>query len=266
MKHAMDLDELSRSPDGQRRVTVTARALLLTRDVAVQESREEIYHPERGHSLPYWDHDTTFGGLGLTTARIDSWKGRRVLDLASGLGLAATELSTLGALVDCVDLELGDDHPSFAKAAEHVKAHYAPALARLRTLSDGDDPRYQLPQDVAGLLARLMHHAKEITAQYPAVSGSRRLGNAVELADVDDASYDATLCGWLMVHLDPDDEQRALRSMLRVTKPGGHIHVRAGYGADAGDRIAHWFASELKSGSVALLLAHDDLIVLQRSA
>lgn len=254
----MDLDELSLSPDGERRVTVTARALLLTRDLSVQISDEEVFHPVRGSERPRWDHDTIFGGLGLSTAQIESWRGGRALDVASGLGVAPTELSVLGVSMDCVDLEVGDDHPSFVAAAAHLRAQYGDALRQLRELSERGGPRYDLG-DASALLDRLLAHADTIASRYPAVSGRREIGNATTLAGIDDDTYDATLCGWLMVHLEPDEERRAAESLLRVTKPGGTVHIRAGYGDDAAQRIRGWL------GEVPILHAEGDLVVLRKA-
>jgi SAM-dependent methyltransferase len=182
-----------------------------------------------------------------------------VLDVASGLGLMGTELSALDVQVDCVDLEMGDGHPSFAKAAEHVRAHYANQLRRLRELADTGDPRYAIGDDLRRLLDRLIDRADEIAKTYPAVSGNRRVGDATTLAGFELASYDATTSGWLMVHLEPDDERRVIESMLRVTKPGGYVHVRAGYGGDAGDRARRWFGD-----AVSIDKALGDLVVLRR--
>lgn len=254
----MDLDALSHSIDGERRITTTARGLMLVRDLHVQTSRETVYDPERGHVLPRWDDDTTFGGLGLTAADVQAWRRGRVLDVASGLGAAATELSLLGAEVDCVDLELGDGHPSFEEAAVHVRARYAEQMQKLQGLVATGDDRYAMDHATRALLDELVGLADAIAARYPGVTGRRHLADARGLSELADDHYDAVLCGWLMCHLEPEDERQVVAAMLRVTRPGGVVHVKAGYGGDAAERMVTWFGS-----GVTIERARGDLVVLR---
>ena len=239
----MDTDDLSRSADGVRRVTVTARALLLTRDLSVQESESEIHHPERGFEVVPWHFDTAYGGLGLTCERIEAWRGGRVLDVASGLSIVGTELSELGIGVDCIDIELHDEHASFAKVADLVKTRYPAGLRHLRELSESGAARYALTAAERALLDTLIERADATVGRYPQVSGKRALGDATKLSALADATYDGVMCGWLMVHLEPEDERRAIESMIRVTKPGGAVHLCTGYGGDAAERIGAWLGS-----------------------
>jgi hypothetical protein len=105
----LDLEGVGRRAGTGEPVTVTARSLLLTRDVTVQVSSEPIYvAAERRHRAPDWHVDTYLGGFALDAERLDRWarEGARVLDLASGLALFATEASALGLVVDCADAEL----------------------------------------------------------------------------------------------------------------------------------------------------------------
>ncbi|MBW2455290.1 MAG: hypothetical protein JRI68_12300 [Deltaproteobacteria bacterium] len=100
-------------------------------------------------------------------------------------------------------------HPSLPEAADLVGARYRPELTRLRDLIDSS-PRYGMTVGQRGLLDRLLARADDIAATYPQVSGERHRGEATTLAGFDDDRYDATLCGWLMVHLEPEDERRVM--------------------------------------------------------
>lgn len=255
----LDQDAHSRSRDGARRVTVTARGLFLTRDLQVQHADEEVYDAQLGsHRPPRWDHDTTLGGLGLDADTVSHIAGRRVLDVASGLAVFGTELSALGARVDCVDLELDEGHPSFALAGPILRARYAEQLAFLRCLArHSKNQRYAMTAAEATLLDTLIGHAGAISEAYPAVSGTRHQDDATTLSCLDDGSYDRVTSGWLMLHLEPEDERRAIASMIRVARPGGHVHVRAGYGGSLAARIRGWFPS------VTIVTDLDDLAVLQ---
>jgi 2-polyprenyl-3-methyl-5-hydroxy-6-metoxy-1,4-benzoquinol methylase len=267
-RDAIDLDRLSLSPDGERRVTVTARGLFLTRAIAVQHDREAIYDVvHRVHAPPRWDHDTYLGGLALTAAQVEQYRRGRVLDVASGLALFATEMSALGAEVDCVDLELDDAHPSFAAAKEHVRARYATQLSFLACLAaHGPGERYRLDAATARLLDELSAAAALVVERYPAISGRRLRLDARDLAALDADRYDAVLSGWLMVHLEPDDERRVLESMARVVRPGGRLHVRAGYGADLAPRLRAWFPGLAIAGKrFELEATSEDLAVLRAS-
>jgi hypothetical protein len=257
---AIDLDRLSLSPDGERRVTVTARGLFLTRDIAVQHDPEPIY-AAGVHALPRWDHDTYLGGLGLD---VRSLRGGRVLDVASGLALFATELSCLGAHVDCIDLELDAEHPSFAVAAAHVRARYAEQLAFLTCLArHSGNARYRMDTITIALLDELA--AEDVAARYPAISGKRRRADARDFV-VDD-EYDLVACGWLFVHLAPEDERRVIERLALATRAGGRLHLRAGYGSELGPRLAQWFPGlEIASRRFALVNAAGDLAVLLRRA
>jgi SAM-dependent methyltransferase len=239
-------------------VTVTARGLLLTRDLCVQQGEEEVYDAVvGGFRLPLWSHDTCLGGLGLDASTIAASKGARVLDVASGLAIFGTELSVLGAAVDCVDLEIDDAHPSFELVRTEVRSRYPEQLALLSRLAqDATSERYAMNADELALLDRLVADAASITDTYPALSGKRIQDDARTLDKLDDNTYDLVTCGWLMVHLEPDDERRTLESLLRVAKPGGRVHIRAGYGGQLADRIHAW------KPDASIALAHDDLVVL----
>ncbi|MFT3772123.1 MAG: hypothetical protein QM820_42500 [Minicystis sp.] len=144
-----DLEDVGRRQDTGEPVTVTARSLFLTRDVTVQVSNEPIYVPaERRFRLPDWHVDTYAGGLALPADRLAGWAGSRarVLDLASGLSLFATEAAALGFTVDCADAELGDDaHPMFAAAKRAVQRDYADQMELLRCLArHGANDRYRM--------------------------------------------------------------------------------------------------------------------------
>lgn len=256
---ALDQDAQSRSRDGTRRVTVTARGLFLTRDLLVEHDEEEAYDARLGrHGARRWHHDTALGGLGLDAVLVSQIRGRRVLDVASGLAVFGTELSTLGADVDCVDLELDDAHPSFDLVRPILRSRYAEQLMFLRCLArHSENARYAMSAAEATLLDALVARARTVSETYPAVSGERRQGDATTLSELGDGVYDLVTSGWLMVHLEPDDERRAIASMIRVAKPGGQIHVRAGYGGSLADRVLGWFPG------VTIIAAHDDLAVFQ---
>lgn len=250
----LDLDALSRSPDGVRRVTVTARGLFLERHLRLQASEEEHFDPERGWELPRWSHDTAWGGLALDGATVRGWKGGRVLDVGSGLSVVATELTALGISVDTIDLEVDADHPSWPAVTQVVRARYASEMDRLRSLA-GTGPRYALPDDALAILDAL--RAADVASHFPGLDGVRRRDDATTLAGVDDDAYDATLCGWLFVHLEPEAERAAIASMLRVTRPGGTVHLCAGYAATAAERVAGWFPA------VTIVSARGSTVVLR---
>lgn len=261
----IDFDLLSQSPDGERRVTVTARGLMLTRELSVQHDRDTHYDFELGrHALPRWSHDTYFGGLGLSAEAIHEYRRGRVLDVGAGLAVFGTELSVLGATVDCLDLELDDAHPSFALTRQYLAARYARQLEFLRCLArHGGGERYALDDSALQLLDTLIGYSAEIVARYPAVSGRRLRGDARGLGGEAD-EYDAVLSGWLMVHLEPDDERRVVTSMARVTRPGGRMHIRAGYGGDLAARLRSWFPDATIAGKrFELESATEDLAVLR---
>ncbi len=257
----LDQDRLSRGDDGERRVTVTARGLFLTRDLLVQHDTEPSYDAERGgHHVPRWDHDTYLGGLALP-ADAALLASERILDVASGLALAPTELSVLGATVDCVDLEVDDAHRGFSLTRPRVVDRHAEQLELLRCLArHAEHPRYTMSEPLLHLLDTLLARSSAIASAYPRVSGARRRGDATTLDDIADGTYDRVMCGWLLVHLEPDDERRAVASLLRVTRLGGHVHVRAGYGGELRDRVRR----ELEGARA--LLARDDLLVLERTS
>lgn len=253
---SLDQDVQSRSRDGERRVTVTARGLFLTRDLAVQHAAEEVFDATDGHHLPTWRHDTALGGLGLAPTVLQQLTGRRVLDVASGLAIVGTELSALGATVDAVDLEIDDTHPSFGIVSQHAERTYRVQLELLQCLArHSSNPRYAMNDDELTLLDRLVALAPTIVDSYPTLSGTRIQDDATELGSVVDR-YDLVLCGWLMVHLEPHQEQRAISRMLALTKPGGRVHIRAGYGGDLRERVVS------SHPNVSIIDARDDLVVL----
>jgi SAM-dependent methyltransferase len=266
----LDLEAVGRRAETGEPVTVTARSLLLTRDVTVQVSDEPIYVPsEKGFRLPPFHVDTYLGGFALTAERITAWSDARgkVLDLASGLALFATEAAALGIAVDCADAELGaDDHPMFAAAQRAVRRDYADQLELLACLAEhGANDRYRLDEPARTLLDRLLAARHDTAAAYPRPSGRRFREDATRLATVADDTYDAVLCGWLLVHLGEDDERRVIESAVRVTKPGGEVRVRAGTGDDLAARVRAWWPAGAIGGKRATIAAASaqDLVVLR---
>lgn len=261
-----DLDQASVSTDGVRRVTVTMRGLFLTRDLCVQHDSEDSYDPEtRQHRPRPWHHDTCIGGLGLDMATIATWRaGARVLDVAAGLSVLGCELAALGVTVDAVDRELVPPHPSFELARANLSS-YETQLHFLRCLAKhAGSARHALTEGELELLEDLLERAATLADRYPSVSGERRADDATTLATCPTDAYDAALCGWLMVHLEPDEERRAIENLVRVTKTGGRVFIRAGYGGKAAKRLLEWFpALTIAEKAVAIEpKPGDDLLVL----
>lgn len=223
-------------------VTVTARGLFLDRDLRVQRSADDVYDPvlER-HAVPRWDHDTFVGGLALDAQLVDAWRSRhtRVLDLAAGLAVVATELAALGVEVDAADGEFDDDHPAFADATALVRQRYVSEMEDLDRRRM--EPRWTMDERHGRLFDACFAQREAIARAFPAGPGRRWRADARDLAPLPDASYDVVLTGWLMVHLDEAAQASALGSMLRVTRPGGEIRVKAGHGGDARRELASAF-------------------------
>jgi len=264
----LDLERLGVAMDGQK-LTTTARSLFLTRSLEAQTSTEEQFDPERGcFALPKWYVDTYFGGFALNAELLASWKQRasRVLDLAAGLSAFATEACLLGIEVDCADRELIDGHPSFAEVARYLQATYAGQMRKLLLLSQRDKERYGMRDAAVRLLQQLLDGADRTTAAYPEPSGTRFQADATQLSEVADDSYDVVLSGWLLVHLDEQQEQEAIRSAVRVTKPGGQVRIRGGYGGSIVDNFRKWFGAEaLSLGAKRACLnsaSYADLLIL----
>ena len=265
----LDLEDVGKRQDTAEPVTVTARSLFLTRDVTVQVSDEPVYVPaERRFRLPDWHADTYLGGFTLSAGDLARWSAERarVLDLASGLALFATEAAALGFTVDCADAELGaDDHPMFAAAGRAVRRDYADQLELLRCLArHGAGERYRMDDPALVLLDRLLAARHETAAAYPRASGRRFRDDATRLATVDDDAYDAVVCGWLLVHLGEDDERRVVESAVRVTRPGGEARVRAGTGENLAARVQGWWPDARIGGkriTVAAGSAEDGVVL-----
>lgn len=242
----LDIEGVGRRQDTGDPVTVTARSLFLTRDVSVQVSNEPIYVPEeRGFRLPHWHTDTYAGGFALQAGCLERWAATnaRVLDLASGLALFGTEAAALGFTVDCADAELGaDDHPMFTAARRAVERDYADQMELLCCLArHGASERYRMDEPTLAILERLVAARLATAAAYPRVSGRRFRDDATRLATVANETYDAVLCGWLLVHLVEEDERRVIESAVRVTRPGGEVRLRAGTGENLAARARSWW-------------------------
>lgn len=223
-------------------ITVTARGLFLTRDLRVQSSDETTYDATRGvHDVPRWDHDTYVGGLAVDADDVDTWvqRGARVLDLASGLSVVPTELAALGVRVDAVDGEFDDHHPAFDAAALEVRQIYVQEMRHLASL--WRDTRYAMAPQQERLFSRCLTAAAFVASNYPRGPARRLLGDARDLAGIEDVAYDVVLSGWLMVHLDDASQARALASMIRVAAPGGELRIKAGHGGDARRDVARAF-------------------------
>jgi len=270
----LDLETVGHKKDSADKVTVTARSLFLTRSGGVQTSPEEKYDTrESRFRIPRWDFDTYAGGLGLHGERIRKWaaQGAKVLDLAAGLAMFATEAGELDIEVDCADLEFGDDNPMFPIAKQALGRCYAEQLEFLQCLCrHSDNDNYQLDEATAVLLDRLVAKRHEIVDRYPRVSGRRYIADATVLSEVADDTYDAVLCPWLLVHLTEQQEQDVITASTRVTRPGGQLRVRAGFGADLSDEFRQWFAPAAADGSWRVGQkrvkinpeSYDDLLVL----
>ena len=260
---SIDLGAASKTRDGGA-CTVTARGVLLTRDGTVQHCSEEVYG-EQGWQLAPWHHDTYFGGLGVDAATMRRFAAGRILDLGAGLGLFATEASVLGLEVDCADLEMVDDHPAFELATSWFRRHYADQIELLHCLSSHrGHPRYDLGEHAAPLLARLYEARADVARHYPKPSGRRFVADARSLTGVADQTYDLVLSGWLTVHLEEQDERRVLESAVRVTRSGGEVRIKAGYGADAVGTFRRGYPGGVVAGRTvsATAASRDDLLVL----
>ncbi|MFO0616056.1 MAG: class I SAM-dependent methyltransferase [Polyangiaceae bacterium] len=243
-------------------MTVTARGLFLDRRLRVQDSAETRYDVERqAHVAPSWDHDTAVGGLGLDADRIEGWSavGARVLDVASGLSVVPTELAALGVDVDAVDAEFDEGHPELARAASAVRSLYPAQMERLEQLLGS--PRYELSERHLRLFRRSLERRLEVARAYPGGPKRRLLVDATDLAPISDGSYDVVLCGWLFVHLDESSQARATQSLLRVTRPGGEVRIKAGHGGDARRELP-----ELPPDWTLDPESRGDLLVLRRAA
>lgn len=231
-----------RRQDGSE-VTVTARGLFLDRHLRAQQSTEPGYDPDVGeHGLPRWDHDTCVGGLALDAELVDGWRARgaRVLDLAAGLAVVATELAALGVDVDAADGEFDEGHPAFVGAAELVRARY---VAEMEVLDRRrDEPRWRMDARHARLFDACFARREDIARAFPRGPARRVRADARDLATIEDASYDVVLSGWLLVHLEDAAQASALASMVRVTRPLGEIRVKSGHGGSSRRELARWFA------------------------
>ncbi|MFO0548637.1 MAG: class I SAM-dependent methyltransferase [Polyangiaceae bacterium] len=268
-------DSDATEPVARARVTVTMRGLFLDRHLEVQHSAEPVRDSlTRSWGLPRWDFDT-IASLGVLARAPLFDRGARWLDVATGLSIFPTELSALGAHVDTVDRVFGEEHPAYAQAAAHARGRYARELERLScwstcALPNAEvDPRYHLSDDERGILARVSACAGAVADSYPRVSGRRHLDDARTLSALDSKAYDVVTSGWLLCHLDEDDERAVWQALVRVTRPGGFIHVRAGYGGVAVKRLSKWFADD--AGALRISdsdvtvdpSSHDDLVVLR---
>lgn len=279
-RKALDLEEVGRRAGSDEPVTVTARSLFLTRDVTVQVSREPVYvASESRFREPDWHVDTFLGGLGLSAEMVRRWaeEGLTVLDVASGLGLFATEAAALGIRVDCVDAEFTDDHPMFAVARRSVPRSYVDQMELLWCLArraaaapvgGGPRSRYRMEGPELELLERLLAARHETAARYPAPSGRRFREDATRLGSLADDTYDVVVSGWLLVHLSEEDERRTVESAARVTRGGGEIRLRAGTGGNLARRFRGWFpGGEVAGKRVAVAEgSQEDLLVLRVGA
>ncbi len=268
-RSALDLEAVGRRADSDEPVTVTARSLFLTRDVTVQVSREPVYVASEGRFRePDWHVDTYLGGLGLTAELLGRWadEGRVVLDVASGLGLFATEAASLGVRVDCADAEFTDDHPMFAVAQRAVARGYVDQMELLWCLArHGSSPRHHIEGRELELLDRVFA-ARHVTAStYPAPSGRRFREDATRLGTVGDDTYDVVLSAWLLVHLSEEDERRTVEAAARVTRTGGEIRLRAGTGGAWPGDFRGWFPEGRVAGKQVAVDegSEDDLLILR---
>jgi SAM-dependent methyltransferase len=246
-----ELERLRLSHEGER-LTVTARGLLLTRELRAETSTEQVFDPREGWGVPGWRHDTYLGGLALDADEILRLADARarLLDVGAGLAAFPTEASILGLMVDCSDLELGEAHEAFERVLPGVRKAYPRELASLRRLSAEGGQRYEMSERERDLLERLFAARDEIAAAYPMVSGRRFGDDARTLATVPNDSYDLVVSAWLMVHLVDDDERRAVAAMVRVTRPGGTVRIKAGYGDDAVARFNDWYGAKDRNAVV----------------
>ena len=252
-REGLDLDDVGRGRGDRGRVTVTARSLFLTRDMSVQAPRELEHPTELSRAAVAWHVDTYVGGLGLTSSfleRLQQNRGR-MLDLAAGLSVFATEAAVLGVEVDCADLHVDDASDMLAITKEVISASYVEQMEFLGCLSrHSANPSYRMDEDAARLFDRV-HEAREAIARaYPEPSGRRFKDDARSLDAVEDRAYSAVVCPWLLVHLDDDDAMKVIRAAVRMTRPDGEVRIKAGMGGSMAKLFKKWFGFASDRGAV----------------
>jgi SAM-dependent methyltransferase len=196
-------------------VTMTARSLLLNKDARV---------PVFG-SGALDNNDVYVTRLDLSTGLLAKWASQklRILDLGCGMSHFPAEASTLyGLRVDGIDRDPCSQHR--ARAAED----YVLNIARLYLdlLCNETKTTIRTREDCRPL-AKLLFESSVLTA-YNYCASEVIAGDAKNLAKVPDGTYDVVLSCWLFMYLKKDEQEKAFRELVRVTKLHGSVRIFSG--------------------------------------
>jgi SAM-dependent methyltransferase len=198
----------------QKSVTMTARSLLLNKEVGVP-----VFGPTAMDG-----NDVYTERLHLTHELLANWssRGLRILDLGCGMSLFPAEAATLyGLQVDGIDLSPTSEHK------HQVSISYLCNIARLylTLLSNGSDAT-TIERERTPMARLLFERCVATIGAYQAFAVTQ--GDATNLEHVPDDTYDVVLSLWLFMYLPRGAQQAAFAEVVRVTKPGGIVRIFSG--------------------------------------
>jgi hypothetical protein len=248
-------------------VVLTGRSLFLNQNVS--------YFPAVDLDPTLWNEGSYSKDLAIDSATLLGWRGKRALDIAGGAGLFPEEARSFDISVDVVDL-------NSETYAELVDRDAPPGLLEAFGLRDDDELQYRdvirhlyvhnleiisdlveqdggAPGELGDAFDHIISNRKAIARTLYDGSVRRNQGDATDLSEIDDDTYDVVLSCWMLNYLDDGGRRAVTSEAIRITKPGGEIRLQGGhedadgskktdfsdgterFPAISAERFEHWF-------------------------
>ena len=119
-------------------------------------------------------------------------------------------------------------HQTYARGpAARVLRLLAPIGGRLLLVGGGDLPQSHVEICAAFERAHCLDISAPAVEQAKAILGDRAVCQVGSIVDsgLESATFDAVFCAHVAYHIDRSDQERAVREMLRLVKPGGRVVI-----------------------------------------
>lgn len=210
-------------------VVLTARSLFLNQEVSCFLRKTNVKH------IPFNEGSLT-QTLGLTPTMVESgFTGKDVLDVAGGASILPEELmKACGARsVTVIDLNAKqyknrlDSNSTRSKVAKIYKDN----MIKMEEAHEWyckvnkKDRQYW-----KAALRMVIRQADPIAQKYFQETRhiKRKEGNATDMKDLPSDEFDIVLNSWMLMYMDRDTRRKAIKEMVRVTRPGGQIRIQGG--------------------------------------